>query len=308
MTQDIAELLGHYLKTEYRVETGGGIIVLKINQPSDFLGRAHKLHITDRSAFITACNPASLRMNDAVNEAAMEAMNDEISERWPKYFSEDADPTGAWPPEPSFLVMGIDYRDVIKLAHKYNQNAFLYAYKEPVLRLYYRDSGSAPNKYPYGYKPYFAPNRKVEALHVNFITKTSAASHALSEKAQALIAYVEGKGFVCPSGKYWDGLWKLLPDKGSGDTGWKLPAPLILSGWHFSDHHEKGERFMQHIAWADKKGVIDQADIYLRDLRDDCWLTLEEGQRQTEWLKAKLKRLQENPKTEQMNNDGLSGP
>lgn len=298
MSADL-KILEAYLKTEYRVQTLGGAYLLKIDESSDFLEQAHKNHRTDRSAFITACNPASQRVSDAANEAAMEAMNEEISERWPKYFAEGADPTGAWPPEPSYLVMGIDHRDVIELAHKYNQNAFLCAYKKPVLRLYYRDSGTARKKYPYGYKPYFAPDRKVETLHVNFIPKAPATTHTLSEKAQALIAYVEGKGFVCPGGKYWDGLWKLLPDEGSGDTCWKLPAPLILSGLHFSDHHEKGERFMQHIAWADKKGVIDQAYIYLRGLRDDCWLTIEEGQKQTEWLEAEARRLEGSPEPEQ---------
>jgi hypothetical protein len=296
---DAPDLFATYLNTEYRVQTLGGAYVLKIDERSDFLEQAHKNHRTDRSAFITACNPASQRVGDAVNEAAIEAMNEEVSERWPKYFAEGADPTGVWSPEPSFLVMGIDYRDVIELAHKYNQNAFLYADKEPVLRLFYRDSGTAPNKYPHGYKPYFAPDRKVETLHVHFVPKAPTTTHALSEKAQALIAYVEGKGFVCPSGQYWEGLWKLLPDKGNGDTGWKLPAPLILSGWHFSDHHEKGERFMQHIAWADKKGVIDQADVYLRGLKVDCWLTLEEGQRHTEWLEAELQSLQANPEAKQ---------
>ncbi len=146
-----SDLMAAYLKTEYRVQTAGGVTVLGIDQKSDFLERANKMHLTDQCAFITACNPASQLVSDAENEAAMEQMNEEVSERWPKYFAEGVDPTGTWPPEASYLVMGIDYRDVIELAHKYNQNAFLYAYKEPVLRLYYRDSSAVPEKFPYGY-------------------------------------------------------------------------------------------------------------------------------------------------------------
>lgn len=280
-----SDLMAAYLKTEYRVQTAGGVTVLGIDQKSDFLERANKMHLTDQCAFITACNPASQLVSDAENEAAMEQMNEEVSERWPKYFAEGVDPTGTWPPEASYLVMGIDYRDVIELAHKYNQNAFLYAYKEPVLRLYYRDSSAVPDKFPYGYKSYFSADRKVDTLQVNFIPKRSVRDLGLSEKALALIEYIKDKEFICPGGKYWDGLWKLLPDRGDRDTGWKVPPPLILSGWHCSDHHEKAERFAKHLLWADQKNVIDQVDVYLRGLSDDAWLTLEEGEKHTQSLK-----------------------
>ena len=290
---DINRLLENYLKTEYRVQTAGGVNVLRIDQASNFLERAHKLHLTDRSAFITACNPASQLVSGDENEAAMEQMNEEVSERWPKYFAEGADPSGTWPPEASYLVMGIDYRDVIELAHKYNQNAFLYAYKEPVLRLYYRDNSTVPDKFPYGYKPYFAPDRKVEPLHVNFVAKRNMYDLGLSEKAMALIGYIKDNEYVCPTGKYWDGLWKLLPDKGERDTGWRVPPPLILSGWHNSDHHEKAERFARHLLWADEHKVIDQVDGYLRGLSDDAWLKLEEAKKHTQSLQEQIKPLSE---------------
>lgn len=268
-----------YLKTEYRVQTAGGVNVLKIDQKSDFLERAHKMHLTDRSAFITACNPASKPMDDAANEAAMQQMNEEVSERWPKYLGEGADPTGAWPPEASYLVMGIDYRDAIELAHKYNQNAFLYAYKEPVPRLYVRDSGAVPNKFPFGYKPYFSPDRKVENLHVNFVPKQPLPGHQLSEKAQGLIAYIKDHNYACPLPMPWNKFWQSLPRLEQDGEKVNPPNPLILGAWHHADEKDKFERLCEHIIWADKNNYIDQADTHLRRLNDQDWLTWPEQTR-----------------------------
>ena len=125
------ELLGAYLRTDYRVITpndpGNKVKILKVDQPSDFLAQVLKMHMATQSAFITACNPLSEQLDEASNRERTEQLKNEIKERWRRYEAEGADPLGQWPPEASFLIVGIEIDDAVMLARKYKQKAFLHS-------------------------------------------------------------------------------------------------------------------------------------------------------------------------------------
>lgn len=120
------ELIEAYLKAEYRVFTHEKANILKVDEPSDFLGRALKLHRASRAAFLTACNPRGQRLDEKQNRERTERLKDDIKARWPRYEAEGADPLGDWPNEASFLIIGIEIEEAVQLANKYEQNAILY--------------------------------------------------------------------------------------------------------------------------------------------------------------------------------------
>lgn len=95
---------------------------------------------------------------------------------------------------------------------------------------------------------------------------------SLTPRAQALVAFLEAQEYICPWGDAWDKLWKMLPGrKQQGTGGWEPALPFILTGWYISDDAQKKERLLEHIAWADQRGVIEKVDRYLRELAPEKW-------------------------------------
>jgi hypothetical protein len=71
---------------------------------------------------------------------------------------------------------------------------------------------------------------------------------------------LDAQGRVQLRGKYWDGLYKLLP---AASDGRKPPNPLILGGDIPDDHEGKRERMREHIEWAAAHGVLELVKDYL---------------------------------------------
>lgn len=90
--------------------------------------------------------------------------------------------------------------------------------------------------------------------------------------AKALLDFATKGGRVCPMPKHWSKLWDQLSNcslRKPGES--KLPLPLILDCWHYSDDRDKSARFQEHLAWAITHGQIYAVKELLARLADDDW-------------------------------------
>jgi len=94
----------------------------------------------------------------------------------------------------------------------------------------------------------------------------------MSESVENLIEYCRANDRVCPLK-----LWKKLPHRvQTSGGGWEPPLPLILAAWHDTPALSKMLRLQEHIMWAAKHGSLETVGKFLRDLREDQWLHLNE--------------------------------
>lgn len=77
---------------------------------------------------------------------------------------------------------------------------------------------------------------------------------------QVFALTLDAEGRVLLRGKYWHGLYTLLPDAPDGS---KPPNPLILGGDIPGDHEGKRERMRAHIEWAAKHGALERVHRYI---------------------------------------------
>jgi len=92
-----------------------------------------------------------------------------------------------------------------------------------------------------------------------------------TDEGKQLIGWIEEKGVWCPMPNSWNKLWNLLPGKYRIGSGWVPALPLILAAWHETGLLQKKLRFLDHISWAEERGVIGKIDKFLRDLPDEQW-------------------------------------
>jgi hypothetical protein len=93
----------------------------------------------------------------------------------------------------------------------------------------------------------------------------------LSAQAQALIVFIDGNSYICPTPSVWDKVWKLLPERKRLGANWEPALPLILGGWAHSSDSDKKARIIEHIAWADRHGAIERVEKFLRNLSAKDW-------------------------------------
>lgn len=80
-----------------------------------------------QAVFVTAFNPRSVALCAAENAAAHENLRNDLVARGHAFLpGRGLDPTGVWPPEPSFFVLGLDRAAGAALAQAYGQYAFVY--------------------------------------------------------------------------------------------------------------------------------------------------------------------------------------
>jgi len=128
-------LLSAYRSTQYRVFSAPPF-VLRVDEPSEGLGKLYHSNGVISAAFITAWNPMSIEASAAANIEANKALLEDIEEMQliaiPGF--------GAWPQDPnkgeeSFLVLGIDLQAATNLATRFQQVAFLFMGVDSVPRL-----------------------------------------------------------------------------------------------------------------------------------------------------------------------------
>jgi hypothetical protein len=116
-----------YQQTHYRV-LGAVPTLLQVGVASGDLAILHATHQTDCSAFITACNPLGVITNDAANAQRQQALRAELSRKGRVVLPGIGQhPTGAWPGEPSYLVLGLTRAAAQALGRQFQQNAIIWA-------------------------------------------------------------------------------------------------------------------------------------------------------------------------------------
>jgi uncharacterized protein DUF3293 len=130
------DLIANYLATNYQVGTGTEMFILHINQYSASLSRLLTVNQKCFATIITAHNPFSQQHNNEKNLAANEKLLQILKNySHPVIESMNMDPTGAWPAEKSFCVLGLNLETSKFLGQKYNQNAIVWADSSTVPQL-----------------------------------------------------------------------------------------------------------------------------------------------------------------------------
>ena len=141
-----AGLVIAYRSTEYCVGPSAGLdtspsrtFILRIDQYSEPLSRLFFASGHRCAAFITACNPFSLPQSPGLNQAACAHLRDALIRHTSRpeeiIEGEGRDPSGAWPGEKSFLVLGLDLGASKALGGKFEQNAIVWAGADAIPKL-----------------------------------------------------------------------------------------------------------------------------------------------------------------------------
>jgi len=130
------DLITNYLTTNYQVGAGSEMLILHINQYSDSLSRLLTANQKCYATIISAYNPFSKTQNNARNLAA----NTKLSQVLKRYSdsvieSMNTDPSGIWPAEKSFCVLGLNLEISKFLGQKFNQNAIVWANSNAIPQL-----------------------------------------------------------------------------------------------------------------------------------------------------------------------------
>ena len=121
-----ARLRSAYESTTFIAETPLGSIRLRVGVANPLLAELLSQFGVVEWAFITACNPGSLRLSDHENTQRQRELEKKLQQDNLKIFSgagvgDDND----WPPEPSFLVLGLKRNHAIAIGSDFGQNAIV---------------------------------------------------------------------------------------------------------------------------------------------------------------------------------------
>jgi hypothetical protein len=112
----------------YRVLLPGGDLLLKVDAPSPALATVLNVHGAASMAVLTAFNPQGQLRDKQLNCQAQQQMRRNLIEAGFQVLpGRNEDPTGQWPMEESFLVLGIPLSSAHLFAEHYDQAAFLWA-------------------------------------------------------------------------------------------------------------------------------------------------------------------------------------
>ncbi len=122
-----AEQIEAYRKTDYRCGQGRDALVLRIDVRSDALARLYASVGHSSGVFITAYSPFSQPHSREANEAAHARLGAELKALGrPVIEGAGSDPTGDWPAEKSYFVLGVDPDAAKALGVRYQQNAIVW--------------------------------------------------------------------------------------------------------------------------------------------------------------------------------------
>ena len=117
------ELVEAYRAADYVV--AGPQVVIRVGEPNAALDAL--LGAAGCAAFLTAANPGSGRRDEEENRRLVADLANALDAAgWRRLEGEGRDRAGAWPAEPSFLVLGIPRRQSLELARRFGQNGFVW--------------------------------------------------------------------------------------------------------------------------------------------------------------------------------------
>ena len=125
-----------YEATHYRAGDGPSGIVLQIGQYSPELALRYVVSGEESALFITAFNPLGVAVTDAANESAHTKLGEILRAAVATVIDgEGADPTGQWPPERSYLALGVSAEAARELGRRFKQDAVVWAGTDATPRL-----------------------------------------------------------------------------------------------------------------------------------------------------------------------------
>jgi len=126
MARDLDRLMEAYRRTSFQAETPVGHLAIRVGQGCPPLDALLALHGAEGWAFITACNPGSVRLSDAENGARMRALHGTIAARGLIAFDGQGVPDcDDWQPEPSLLVLGLPPDAALDIGRQFGQLAIV---------------------------------------------------------------------------------------------------------------------------------------------------------------------------------------
>lgn len=129
-----ASLFDAYRDTTFCADTPAGQLNIRIGQLHPLLDALLDAYGTTSWAYITAWNPRSADTEQRENEANPAALLRDL-DGYRVFEGEGVGADGDWPPEPSFLVLGLVEADALTLGRQYGQNAIVVGLRGELARL-----------------------------------------------------------------------------------------------------------------------------------------------------------------------------
>jgi hypothetical protein len=121
------ELFAAYEATDYVAFVSGQEITVRLGYRSRDLDRVMIRFGVGVAALITAFNPYSINVGRWRNLRANQMLRAALRQCGYKHFEGEGRGASAdWPPEPSYLVLGIERAKAIQLGRRFRQNALVY--------------------------------------------------------------------------------------------------------------------------------------------------------------------------------------
>lgn len=126
----MSELERAYRATDYIASLPAGSVILRIGETSPQLDAHLEIQQQATWAFITSDNPRSQLQTAEVNAARLEQLREDLTESGLTiYPGKGVGHDAQWPPENSFLILGISREEALDLGAKWDQNALVYGEK-----------------------------------------------------------------------------------------------------------------------------------------------------------------------------------
>ena len=121
-------LLAAYVAAHYKVTGTPTPFVLRVGQNSAELASVYLANGVNCSAFLTAFNPNSVPQPEVINRALQERLETELTAiGFTLLAGFGEDPSGAWPGEPSVLVLGISRSEAERVGRAFGQLAIVWS-------------------------------------------------------------------------------------------------------------------------------------------------------------------------------------
>ena len=131
---EFKRLNAEYQATVYSATTPDGILLLRPGRKNYLLDNILTAFRAKRWAFITAYNPGSIPMSDAINEEAHTELCRMLMRKGLVFFEGEGTSEG-WPSEKSVLVLGIGRDKAKKIGRKFTQNSIVVGKKGDATKL-----------------------------------------------------------------------------------------------------------------------------------------------------------------------------
>ena len=115
-----------YLETDYCV-SGEPPFVFRVGVANESLAGLYRQFQASSAVYVTAFNPFSQDIGEVANAAKQAELAKDLNQRSLTFFEGvGKHPSGDWPAEPSYFVLGLSLEAAKALGEKYNQNAIVW--------------------------------------------------------------------------------------------------------------------------------------------------------------------------------------